>query len=154
NGITEHGGGAYLYNTISCKLGAVETTLQHMVPKVTDFAIKTDINLAGAPFVNYLNWDEANNAAIISCCRPITERIITPESDMLTGPTLPFKALKTTLKGNRTNLKEAWDVARKHITENGLEFSENGPMLQVYTTDAANYPNPADWVTELYIAVK
>lgn len=154
NGITEHGGGYYLYNTTACKLDAVETTVQQMLPKVTDFALKNNINLAGAPFVNYIKWDEANNAAIISCCIPTTERIITTDSDILTGQTLPFKALKTTLKGNRTNLKEAWDVARKHITENGLEFAENGPMLQVYTTDTANYPNPADWITELYIAVK
>ncbi|MBU3822446.1 SRPBCC family protein [Flavobacteriaceae bacterium XHP0103] len=153
NGVTQHGGGYYLYNTASCKLDDVESKIQEMLPKVTDFATANNITMAGAPFVNYIKWDEANNAAIISCCIPTTEKVITTDSGILTGQLLPFKAVKTTLKGNYTNLDEAWDTARNYIPQNGLEFAENGPVLEVYPTDPKNYPNPADWVTEIYIAV-
>lgn len=154
NGITQHGGGYYLYNTTSCKLDDVENNIQEMLPKVTDFLNKNNIKPAGAQFVEYIKWDEANNAAIISCCVPTTEKIVTTDNNILTGQLLPFKAVKTTLKGNYSNLKEAWDKAKRYIPENGLEFAENGPLLEVYTTDPVNHPNPADWVTEIYIAVK
>lgn len=154
NGITQHGGGYYLYNTTSCKLDDVENNIKEMLPKVTDFLNKNNIKPAGAQFVEYIKWDEANNAAIISCCVPTTEKIVTTDNNILTGQLLPFKAVKTTLKGNYSNLKEAWDKAKRYIPENGLEFAENGPLLEVYTTDPANHPNPADWVTEIYIAVK
>lgn len=154
NGITQHGGGYYLYNTTSCKLDDVENNIQEMLPKVTDFLNKNNIKPAGSQFVEYIKWDEANNAAIISCCVPTTEKIVTTDNNILTGQLLPFKAVKTTLRGNYSNLKEAWDKAKKYIPENGLEFAENGPLLEVYTTDPVNHPNPADWVTEIYIAVK
>ena len=35
-----------------------------------------------------------------------------------------------------------------------MEFAENGPMLEAYLTDPMSKPNPADWITEIYIAVK
>lgn len=153
-GITQHGGGYYLYNTTSCKISDFETTMKDMMLKVGEYAMNNNIKIAGAPFVSFLKWDEANNATIFSCCVPTTDRVISSESDILTGQLEPFKALKTTLKGDYENLKEAWDKAMAHIQDNGLEFADNGPMLEVYQTDSKSKPNPADWITEIYIAVK
>ena len=110
--------------------------------------------MAGAPFVNYHKWDEANNAVIFSCCVPTTEKVISDEPDILTGQLKPFKAIKTTLKGDYENLKEAWDTAMKYIPENGFEIQEGGPTIETYLTDPMSTPNPADWITDIYIAVK
>ncbi|OBQ56464.1 SRPBCC family protein [Tamlana sp. s12] len=154
NGITEHGGGFYIYNTTSCKISEISRKMQDMMPKVSAFAKQHHIKMAGAPFVHYLKWDVANNAAIFSCCIPTTERVITTEDNILTGQMEPFKAVKTTLKGNYDNLKEAWDTAMKYIHNNGLEFAESGPMLETYITDPSSTENPAEWITEIYIAVK
>ncbi|AUS06922.1 SRPBCC family protein [Pseudotamlana carrageenivorans] len=154
NGITEHGGGFYIYNTTSCKISEISNKMQDMMPKVSAFAKQHHIKMAGAPFVQYLKWDVANNAAIFSCCIPTTERVITTEDHILTGHMESFKAVKTTLKGSYDNLKEAWDTAMKYIPENGFEFTENGPMLEAYLTDPSNTENPAEWITEIYIAVK
>ena len=65
-----------------------------------------------------------------------------------------FKAVKTTLKGNYSNLKAAWKTAMTYIPENGFEFTPNGPMIETYLTAKKTTPNPADWKTEIYIAVK
>ncbi|WP_067145967.1 SRPBCC family protein [Pseudotamlana agarivorans] len=154
NGITEHGGGFYIYNTTSCKISEISRKMQDMMPKVSAFAKQHHIKMAGAPFVHYLKWDVANNAAIFSCCIPTTERVITTEDNILTGQMEPFEAVKTTLKGNYNNLKEAWDTAMKYIPNNGLEFAESGPMLETYITDPSSTENPAEWITEIYIAVK
>ncbi|GAA4269874.1 SRPBCC family protein [Hyunsoonleella aestuarii] len=154
NGLTEHGGGYYLYATTSCKISELESKMQELMPKVRMYATNNNIKMAGAPFTHYHKWDEANNAVMFSACVPTIEKVITTDSDILTGQLEPFKAVKTSLNGNYDNLKEAWETVMKYIPENGMQFAETGPMLEVYLTDPLSKPNPADWITEIYIAVK
>lgn len=155
NGITQHSGGFYLYNTTSCKIDELASKMQDMLPKVSNYVMKNNISMAGAPYVNYHKWDEENNAVIFSCCVPTVEKVITDsDSEILTGQLKPFKAVKTTLKGNYENLKEAWETAMKYIPENNLIPEEQGPTIETYLTDPIRTPNPADYITEIYIAVK
>ena len=154
DGIPQHGGGYYLYTTTSCKITELEGEMQKLMPKVGTYAMNNNIKMAGAPFTYYHKWDEANNAVMFSACVPTTEKVVTTENDILTGQLEPFKGLKTTLKGDYKNLKEAWETAMEHITKSGMEFAENGTMLEVYPTDPMSTPNPANWITHIYIAVK
>ena len=155
NGVTQHSGGFYIYNTTSCKISEIESKMKDMLPQVGAYAMTHNITMAGPPFVYYHKWDEANDAAIFSCCVPTTAKVITADdSNILTGQLEPFKAVETTLTGDYSNLKEAWDKAMTYIPENELEFTENGPMLEVYVTDPMEQPNPANWVTKIFIAVK
>ncbi len=154
DGATEHSGGFYLYNTASCKMDEFEAKMTEMMPRLSQFVQKNNIAMGGAPYVLYHKWDEENNAVMFSCCVPTTSRVITTESDILTGKLDPFKAVKTTLKGDYTNLKEAWETTMKYASEKGLEMTETGPMMEAYLTDPMTEPNPAKWITEIYIAVK
>ncbi len=154
DGITQHSGGYYLYNTASCKITELEAKMTEMLPKVGNYAMNNKIAMAGTPFTYYHKWDEENNAVMFSSCIPTTTKVVSTDSEILTGQLEPFKAVKTTLKGDYDNLKEAWETSMKYIPENGLEFTESGPMLETYLTDPMSTPNPADWVTEIYIAVK
>jgi effector-binding domain-containing protein len=155
-GVTQHSGGFYLYNTTSCKISDLANKMQEMLPKVGNYASANNVSMAGAPFVYYHKWDEANDAVMFSSCVPTTNQVITDtDSGILTGQLQPFKAVATTLTGNYDNLKEAWDSTFKFIQNNNLEFTENNdPMLEVYLTDPMDSPNPANWVTEIYVAVK
>jgi len=154
DGITEHSGGFYLYKTTSSKMEDFSTKMVEMMSKMGEFVEKNNVAMAGSPFVLYHKWDEENNAVMFSCCVPTTSKVIAAESDILTGQLNPFKAVKTILKGDYKNLKEAWETAMKYIPENGLEFTENGPMIEAYVTDPMSEPNPANWITEIYVAVK
>lgn len=154
NGVTNRSGGYYLYNTASCKIDEIETKVSQMLPKVVKYAEENHITQAGSPFVNYIKWDVENNAAIFACCVPTSERVITTEGDIITGELPSFKAIKTTLKGNYSNLKEAWETSMKYIPKQGFEFAENGLMIEAYITDKKNTPNPANYITEIYIAIK
>lgn len=155
NGITNHSGGYYLYNTASSKINDLQSKINEMLPKVMEYAQKNNIAVAGHPFINYLKWDEANNAVIFSSCVPTSEQVITAEGDnILTGNFANFKAIKTTLKGNYNHLDEARKQTKTYIPENGFEFAIDGPMLETYLNNPANTPNPANLVTEIYIAIK
>lgn len=154
NGITEHGGGFYIYTTDSSKISELAPKMQMMMPKVGMYAMNNKVQMAGAPFTYYHSWDEKNGTTMFSCCIPTTEKVETNSNDILTGQIEPFKALKITLKGDYENLKAAWDAGFKYMTDNNLEFTDDGPMLESYVTDPGNEPNPANWITEIYIAVK
>ncbi len=153
-GITNHSGGYYLYNTTSCKLSDFKMKMQEMMPKVGVYALTHNIKIAGGTFALYEKWDEENNAVIFSCCVPTSSKIISNEPDILTGQLPSFKAVKTVLNGDYENLVEAWEKTMAYIEANGLEMVEGGPMMETYLTDPASQPNPANWVTEIYIAVK
>ncbi|MDN3666445.1 GyrI-like domain-containing protein [Algibacter miyuki] len=152
-GITTHGGGYYLYNTASCKISELPVQIQKTLPKLGQYAAKNQIQIAGSPFIIYHNWDDENNAVMFSYCIPTTEKIVSEESDVLTGQLQPFRAVKTVLTGNYSNLKEAWEKAMSYIPENGLNVLEGGTTLEIYRNDPAKTPNPADWITEIYIAI-
>jgi len=154
NGISTRGGGYYLYTTTSCKINEMAEKMMEMIPLATTYALENNIPLAGAPFTLYHQFDTENNAVIFSCAIPISEKIITaPNSGIQTGLLKPFRAVKITLKGNYDYLKEAWDSAYKFIAENNLEPTVGVAALEVYLTDSLSTPNPADWVTEIFVPV-
>jgi len=155
DGITTHGGGYYLYNTTSCKIDELEAKMKEMMPKVKAYAQKNKIQMAGAPFTLYHTFDQENNAVMFSCAVPVSEKVITASgSGILTGILKPFKALKTTLKGDYKNSKEAWDTAYKYLGDNNLEPIETSPALETYLKDSKDTPNPADLITEIFVPVK
>lgn len=153
-GTTQHSGGYYLYNTTSCKLDEFEKNMKQMLPQVEAYAIANNITKAGAPFIIYHRWDEKNNAVIFSSCIPTNSRIYSEDSNILTGQLETFKAVKTTLNGDRSNIEDAWDQTMSFIATNNLEMVEGGPMLETFVTDPRREPNPAKWITEIYIAIK
>ena len=155
NGVTEYGGGYYIYVSGSSKLDEIGKEVQKLMPKVGAFAQENNITYRGAPFILYHEWDEKNNAAVFSCGIPTADRVITPaDSDILTGEMPAFTAFKTTLTGNYVYLKDAWSAAMAHVTENELIEDVDGPYLEVYANDPMLEPNPAKWITEIYIPLK
>jgi len=154
DGVTEHGGGFYLYNTTSCKMSDMEVKMNEMMTKVSTYAKQNNITMAGSPFTIYHKWDLENSTLMFSSCIPTNSRVITAGSEILTGQLKPFKAVKTTLKGDYKNLKESWDKTFEYIATNQMEVPETGIHLENYPTDPITVPNPADWKTEIFIEVK
>lgn len=153
-GITQHSGGFYLYNTTSCKMSDFKQKMQEMMPKIGGYAITNNIRMAGAPFVIYHKWDEANDAVIFSCCIPTSSKITASDPDILTGQLESFKAVKTVLKGDYENLKTAWEQTMAYLENNELVLSETGPKIEAYLNDPMSAPNPANWITEIYLAIE
>jgi effector-binding domain-containing protein len=154
DGITIHSGGFYIYNSTSCKINQMEAKIKEMFPRIKNYAMDNNIPMSRAPFIYYHKWDEENNAVMFSCCLPTTSKVITTESDILTGQLMPFTAVITTLNGNHSNLKEAWETTMNYISKNNLALYENGPMLETYINDPTNTPNPANLKTQIFVAIK
>ena len=154
NGISEHGGGFYIYKTTSSRFDEMSTAIEKMMTEVSSYAMKNNLTMAGPPFTIYHSWDETLGTTMFSCCIPTTDRVIIPEGDILTGQLDPFKGVKTTLKGDYSNLSQAWDQTMAYLKQYDLKPAETGPMIESYVTDPTREPNPANWITELYVAIE
>jgi effector-binding domain-containing protein/ribosome-associated toxin RatA of RatAB toxin-antitoxin module len=151
NGVTEHSGGFYLYNTIATSINGMKPKMQQMLNNLQAFVKTNNINTSGNPFIIYHNWDMENNSVMFSCALPTSSKVITTDATILTGQLEPFKALKTTLNGNYSNLKEAWDKSYQYISQYNLESKAEGIAIESYLNSPENTINPANLKTELFI---
>jgi effector-binding domain-containing protein len=154
DGIAQHGGGYYLYNTTSAKMGDVDSKMEAMMEQVMGYMEANKIQMSGKPFALYNEIDEANGTVIFSACIPVQDRVITPEgSTIVSGYMEPVSALKTTLKGSYDNLSEAYAQAKSYMVKNGIQEHPTAHTFEVYVTDPTEVANPANYVTEIYIPV-
>lgn len=155
DGVTQHSGGFYMYNTTASAIEAVGDKMAQMMPQVISYMQQNNISITGSPMTIYNEWDIANNTVIFSSAIPTSNRVITPTGSPVLCGFMPLQTVvKTTLKGDYQNLKEAWAISRSYLTENNLEKEESAKEFEIYRTDPSTEPNPANWVTELYIPVK
>ncbi|WP_421151116.1 SRPBCC family protein [Seonamhaeicola sp. NFXS20] len=154
DGITEYGGGFYMYKTTSATGTNISQIMGKQYGEIKSYMAKNNIVANGMPFTIYNEMNTENGNIIMSNAIPIMSKVTVENgSEILCGYIPKTKALKTTLKGNYTNLPKAWEATMKHISENGLEMSNIKPF-EIYMNDPGNFPNPADWVTEIYIPLK
>lgn len=155
DGVTTHGGGFYMYNTAATRISQVPVRMEMMVTDVRNYMETNNITQLGDPFVLYNSWDEQNDSAIYSVGIFTPSLVITPaDSNILNGMMPNQEVVKTTLKGDHENLKEAWDRAYQYIEENNLRADEESQPFEVYRTSPDSTPNPANWVTEIYIPLQ
>ncbi len=154
NGITNHSGSYYLYNTTSSRIDNYKDKAKVMMAEVTKYISENQIPMAGFPFISFSKWDREHNSVTFSCCIPTTTEITTTDNTIKTGLLPGFKTLKTTLKGNYNYLDEAWNTTSEYMITNDLEKAESNIMLESYVTNPKYKINPADWVTEIYVAIK
>lgn len=150
--ITEYGGGYYLYKTSSASNSNISAVMAQNYGELTLFATQNNIAMAGMPFTIYNEM--ASGGVVMSNAIPVRERVaIAGTTTILSGYLPTTKAVKTTLKGNYTHLESAWQKGMDYIAQEGLEFSSLKPF-EIYTNDPGDFPNPADWTTDLYIPIQ
>lgn len=155
DGVTQYGGGYYMYTTSVAKQQEVFEKSLPMMDLVKDFVSRNNLNTAGSPFILYNDIDNANNTVIFSTCLPLSERVITPEnSPVVSGFMEPVSTVKISLKGNYKHLHEALRKGMDYIHKNGLQVNLERKMFEVYVTDTSKELNPANWLTEIYIPIQ
>lgn len=116
---------------------------------------ENSISVSGNPMTIYNTYEPSENSAIISCAVPTTTRVVVPEdSEVLCGFMPAQTVVKTTLKGNYKNLGEAWSKALSYLKENDYEPAAGADQFEIYRKGPMDEPNPAEWITELYIPIE
>ncbi|WP_299681269.1 GyrI-like domain-containing protein [uncultured Dokdonia sp.] len=153
HGITEHGGGFYLYKTTSASGTNISTIMGKNYGEIDQFMKQKGMTQSGMPFTIY-NEMNPNGSIIMSNAIPVPNAVdITEDSTVLSGYLPRTKAVRVSLQGDYTYLGKAWAEAMQYITQYKLTQSEQKPF-EIYTNDPGNYPNPADWTTDIYIPIE
>ena len=154
-GVVDYSGGFYLYTSTSSKIDDVGIKSKEMMEHVHKFVVKNKVRLTGSPFILYHKFDQENGTSMFSVGYPIAERIITQDSDILTGYMKRGTYFKSILTGAYNNSEEAWENAMFQA-ENLKEYSlmEDGEPFEIFINDPDNTPNPAELVTEIYVPVR
>ncbi|MGB0950279.1 MAG: AraC family transcriptional regulator, partial [Marinirhabdus sp.] len=154
DGVSQHGGGFYMYVTAASRMDGIATKMGGMFGQVSGYMAQNNIDATGMPFTIYNTIDAANNTVIFSTAIPVRERVIIPEgSPVVCGFMEPPVAVKVTLKGNYNNLDKAYAAGMQYVAENNLEVGPTAKMFEVYRNDPGEVPNPAHWLTEVYIPI-
>lgn len=154
DGETEYGGGFYMYKTTAATGANISQIMGKQYGDIMSYMAKNNIVANGMPFTIYNEMNPENGSIIMSNAIPIMSKVkVEKESDIICGFIPKLKVLKTTLKGNYSNLPKAWEAAMQHVSENNMVLSEMKPF-EIYVNDPGDFPNPGDWITEIYIPIK
>ncbi|MGK0385489.1 MAG: effector-binding domain-containing protein/uncharacterized protein YndB with AHSA1/START domain [Patiriisocius sp.] len=154
NNITQYGGGYYMYASTSCNTQDVGVKMRELMSLVVNYMKTNNIDMAGYPFSIYNQVDETTGTVIFSAAVPVKENIITPSgSPVIAGFMKPVSAVKTILKGNYINLSQAYTKANAFVAKNNYTLHPTANMFEVYPTDPELVPNPANWITEIYLPI-
>jgi effector-binding domain-containing protein len=154
DGIIETGGGYFLFMSSSSKKENLPELKNQMLQTIRSYMRRNQIDMYGVARVIYEKKDAINSDVIFSTAIPIQNKEITAlESNVLCSYLKPGKAVKITLKGAYNNLEEAWRKGEKFIAQNGLAKSEEAPY-EIYKTNPVLTPNPANYLTEIYLPIQ
>lgn len=154
DGVVTKPGGFYLGQKITSTIDNAPRNIRIMLSNVNHFFAKNKIPMAGKPFILYESFDNARGITRFTVCGPMMGEVHTmPGSDMISGQFAGFTAVRTTLTGDHSHLKEAWDKTFSYITENGYQESDQGEYLEVFALSQAQSGKPSQWKTEIYIPI-
>lgn len=154
NGVVQKSGGYYFQQKITCKISESQRNINIILTNMLRFFEENNIKRTGSPFAIYSNYDLASNLTTLSVCLPMQDEIFTAEgSDYTSGKLEPFQAVKTTLKGDYSHSKEAWDKTVEYIKKNNLAPNAGGKHLEFYTIGSSEVKNPSKWITEIFVPI-
>lgn len=154
NGLTRKSGVYYIKQTVTCKIPSLSKNMGIMFRTLNKFAKNNNITVNGSPFAIYDKYDTVNGIVTFSACLPIAEEIFTSEgSDIEGGRFYSYLALKTTLTGDYSHSKEAWDKAYAEIAKRKWMENPAGKYIEVYKKGINETRRASQWVTEIYIPI-
>jgi AraC-like DNA-binding protein/effector-binding domain-containing protein len=127
------------------KPSEIAATLAEVLGLVFQHGQRAGVAFAGQPFTRYMDWGPG--MLTIQAGLPIA----TPGTGEgeVRAETLPGGPVATTIhSGAYDKLTEAHAALQVWIEEQG--FRSAGTPWEVYVTDPADYPDPADWKTEIF----
>jgi AraC family transcriptional regulator len=136
-----------LYGTRKLEKDKVGDGLAEVLPAAFGYAMAHGLAMAGPPIVRYLDFGPAT--LTVEAGVPLAEPADAPPEDSgLSTGVIPGGSVATAVhKGPYETLGQTYLAIERWVEAEGL--SAGGPPWEVYLTDPAEVPDPADWLTEI-----
>lgn len=136
-----------------CSFDEMSAMIETNMPKLGMYVHNQKIEMQGMPMNIIKKWDEENKRTEFMVAIP-TPKDAPVADDIINIQTDPGNFLKVTFKGQYEKSDEAWNAAMAHMEEKEMIWDEERSPYSIYANDPGDFPNPADWITEIYIPVK
>lgn len=153
-GIVEYGGGFYLSITITCKNEEAPQKTEEMFQNIGEYMKLNEIYSSGKPFTLNHSIDLERKTVTFSACIPVNEKIEIKDVLIDCNYLKPQRAFKINFKGSYEFLPASWPVFYKTLNEQGYAPIKKGYSVEIGTINPNDTPNPADWLTEIYIPIQ
>lgn len=154
-GIVKKTGTYYLKQTITSTLSNLQKNVRIVLFNTINLFKKNNLVMNGNPFIIYHRFDSPKGIVQFSICIPIKEAAFTSSGSQVTsGELMPFQAVKTTLRGDNSHRKTAWEKTVAYCKKNNLILDDQLPIIEEYLIHSDSVSSPSKWVTEIYIPVK
>ncbi|MFA9194127.1 SRPBCC family protein [Flavobacterium sp. FBOR7N2.3] len=154
NGIVQKPVMNYIGQTFTCELTKVNKNFKIVIPKLTAFCEKNNIAVNGKPFIIYHTYDTTAGLTKITIGIAIRDLIfLSAGSDIVAGKLDAFEGAKTTLTGDYSHLKTAFNKTNNYVNQNKLSPNPVFSHLEIYATGKNDVKNPSKWVTEVYVPI-
>ena len=154
NGVVQKPLMNYIGQTFTSELGKVNKNFKIVIPKLTAFCKKNNIAISGKPFIIYHTYDTPKGLAKITIGIHIRDAIfLSAGSDLVAGKLDAFEAVKTTLTGDYSHLKTAYNKTTNYLNKNKLSPNSVFSRLEIYATTKTDIKNASKWVTEIYFPI-
>ena len=109
DGITEYGGGFFMYKTTSATGANISQVMGKQYGEIMGYMMQNNIAANGMPFTIYNDMMAEDGSVNMSNAIPIKNKVNVPrDNEILCGYIPKTRVLKTTLTGNYHNLTTAW----------------------------------------------
>lgn len=127
----------------------IAKTIAESLGKVFPYAIGSGAAIAGQPFARY---PEVGHGLMTIDVGVRLATAAPGQGDIQAGTLQEGPAVMAVHGGAYDQLMETYGAIELWMGEHGL--APGGPPWEVYTTDPADHPDPADWRTEICWPVK
>jgi hypothetical protein len=154
NGQVTKMGNYYAYYPINSKISNITKNFRAILPKIDKFLQKNNIKSKGQPYILFNKYDTTNDFTNFWVCIDLKEEFITgPESEVLTGKSEAFQAVKATLTGDYSHLNETYSKIEKYMLQKGIKQDFSQPFIELYLKSLANEKKSSLWKTVIYIPI-
>ena len=138
----------------------IPALLPPLIPQIAKWMADHDIKPTGPEFFNYLSMDKDNN--IVSEVGYPVESKVQAEGDVVSDDFPAGHYAHLTYTGDYKFMMDAHKGLDKFIAENGFKEERSlgapdfphGVRTEVYLTDPDVEPDPAKWITEIYVLLE
>lgn len=154
NGQVTKMGNYYAYYPINSKISNITKNFRAILPKIDKFLQKNNIKSKGKPYILFNKYDTTNDFTNFWVCIDLKEEFITgPESEVLTGKSEAFQAVKATLTGDYSHMNETYSKIEKYMFQKGIKQDFSQPFIELYLKSLANEKKSSLWKTVIYIPI-
>jgi effector-binding domain-containing protein len=153
-GIREYSGSFYVYKKASVPRDQLRKKMRAQYDSILRFLNTNNIPTNGSPMTVYEAFSVDKDTVVFHHGITVRERVVIENDSTIFCDFVDNQnVLKATLKGNYSNLQKAWAQALMYLEVNEIKPSGKMPF-EIYANDPSALPNPAEWITEIYVPIK